>query len=211
MPVKIAIADDKPLIINGIKTMLKNCKWLSVVFTVQNENELLTKLELLLPDILLLDILFSNADNVDLCKTIKKKHPSLDIIVLTDHKEPFLIKKAIQNGALGYVLKNTDSKNLIRAIGSVSRQEQFLDDCLKQTILDDILSKKKNHLSQVFLTHRECEILALIAQGLSNQKIADKLFISLRTVETHRLNICKKLNVKNTAGLMKEAFLRGFV
>lgn len=211
MEIKIAIADDKPLIINGIKTMLKSCKELSVIFTAQNEKELFTKLELLVPHVLLLDILFSNADDIDLFKRIKQEYPLINIIVLTDHKEPFLIKKAIQNGALGYVLKNTDSKNLIKAIGSVSRQEQFLDDCLKQAILDDVLLKKATLKTQAFLTHRECEVLALIAQELSNQEIANKLFISLRTVETHRFNISKKLNVKNTAGLMKEAFLRGFV
>jgi len=211
MEVEIAIADDKPLIINGIKTMLKKCKQLTVVFTAQNEDELFAKLRVRIPHILLMDILFSNSDNVDLCKVIKTQYPELGIIVLTDHQEPFLIKKAIRNGALGYVLKNTDSKNLIKAIGSVARQEPFLDDCLKETIVDEFLLAKTRHRTQALLTHREIEVLSLIAEGLSSQRIADKLFISLRTVESHRLNIGKKLNVNNTAGLMKEAFLRGFV
>lgn len=211
MEVKIAIADDKPLIIDGIKSILKKCKNIQVIFTARDKLDLLKKLETLSPNILLLDIKFSEGDSIDLCISIKEKHPKINVVILTDHQETFLIKKVMQHGILGYILKNTSPENLIKAIECVSKQEPFLDDCLKETVLDELLLRKRDSRNKILLTKRECEILVMIANECTNQEIANSLFISPRTVESHRFSICKKLNVKNTAGLVKEAFMRGLI
>ena len=211
MSIRIAIADDHLLIINGLESMLKKNKDYKFVFAATNGTELLEKLEENRPDILLLDIQIPGMNGIDLCAIIRKQYPLVKIIALTNHEETHFVKQMMRNGASGYLLKNTDSANLSKAIERVYMNEQFIDSSLEKAMLDEMLLGKRKSAGGVVLTKREVEILGLIANEHSNQEIADKLFISLRTVETHRLNINQKLNVKNAAGLVKEAFSRGLI
>ena len=159
---------------------------------------------------LLLDIELPDSSGIDLCKTVKGKYPQIKIIALTNHEETVYVRKMMKSGADGYLLKGTDQVTLIEAIITVNKGEQFIDDSIKKNILQETISGKKSN-SLLKLTKRENEILSLIANEYSNQEIADKLFLSIRTVESHRLSLSQKLNVKNTVGLVKEAYLRGLV
>ncbi len=207
---RIAIADDHQLILNGLQAMLKGDTDFEIVFTATNGQELLGYLENVSADVLLLDIALPDSNGIDLCKIIKSRYPHIKIVALTNHDETVYVKKMMKSGADGYLLKGTDQATLIEALTKVLNDEQFIDAAIKKNILQETISGKKSH-ARLKLTKRESEILALIANEYSNQEIADKLFLSVRTVESHRLSLSQKLNVKNTVGLVKEAYLRGLI
>lgn len=210
MPLKIAIADDHELIIRGFESMLQTFTDCELLFTAINGETLLGKLEQQQPDILLLDIQMPDHNGIDLCKSIVSTYPAVRIMALTNLEETHYVKKMLRNGASGYLLKSADPTTLLKAIDTLSNGEQFIDERLQKMLLAESITGKRKS-TQVLLTRRETEILRLIAEEYTNQEIADKLFISLRTVETHRLNISQKLDVKNTAGLVREAYLRNLV
>jgi DNA-binding NarL/FixJ family response regulator len=207
---KIGIADDHVMIIKGFESMLQHLSDCTFIFGVLSGTELLLKLEQEKPDILLLDINIPGMSGVELCKVISFKYPAVKIIALTSHEETMYVKKMMRNGASGYLLKSIDPDTFISAIRTVMGGSQFIDTRLQQIMLAESIYGRKQTPGMV-LTKREIEVLVMIAEEQSNQQIAQKLFISLRTVETHRFNLIRKLEVKNTAGLVKEAYLRGLV
>ena len=211
MPLKIAIADDHLLVISGLKAMIEKYSHIIILFDTTNGTDLLQQLTQQQPDVLLLDIQIPDMNGMDLCKIIHKEYPQVKVIALTNFEQSFYVKQMIRNGALGYLLKNIDSKTLVHAIETVAQNKQYIQDQIQNNMLNEALSGKKRTSQGISLTKREVEILTLIAKELSNQQIADKLFISLRTVQTHRINITQKLGVHNTAGLVKEAYKRGLV
>jgi DNA-binding NarL/FixJ family response regulator len=210
IPITIGIADDHLLVIQGIRAMLSGSNF-QVLFSAVNGKDLLEHLSENQPDVLLLDIQMPDMNGVDLCKTITKCYPEIKIIALTNMDESHYVKQMIRNGASGYLLKNVDQLTMINAIEEVMIGNQYLDSQIRQNIMDEMLLGKKRSVQQVELTKRELEILALIAKEFSNNEIAEKLFISLRTVQTHRLNISQKLNAKNLVTLVKEAYRRGLI
>jgi DNA-binding NarL/FixJ family response regulator len=209
--IRIAIADDHLLVINGLKAMISTDPQVQVAFSALSGRELLDLLKTNTPDVLLLDIQIPDISGIDLCREIKKKYPSIKIVALTSFDGLSYVKQMMRNGASGYLLKNVDVSTLLSAVRTVADGEQYIDAHLQETLLDSIVGGKKNSIMEIPLTKRETEILALIAQEYSNQQIADKLFISLRTVHSHRINLNQKLGVHNTAGLVIEAFKRGLV
>jgi len=211
MQIKVAITDDHLLVINGIKTMLAPYAHISVVYETTDPGQLLNGLSTNPPHVLLLDIQMPGMNGMELCRQVQKAYPDIKVIAISSFMETHYIKQMLRNGAAGYLLKNTDPITLATAIEKVHAGEQFLDDSLKQSLLDEVLTGQKRNSYEIPLTRREKEILKLIAEEHSNQEIADMLFISLRTVETHRLNLTQKLAVKNTAGLVKEAIRRGLL
>ncbi|CAL1516365.1 response regulator transcription factor [Chitinophaga sp. MM2321] len=211
MQIKLAITDDHLLVINGLKAMLAPFSHISVVYESNAASALMAALPLAQPDVLLLDIQMPEIDGLELCKLVHKKHPQVKIIALTNFTESHYIKQMLRNGATGYLLKNTDQDTLVEAIEKVNAGEQFLDASIKHQLLHEMITGQKSSGYDIPLTRREKEILTLIAEEHSNQQIAEMLYISLRTVETHRLNLTQKLAVKNTAGLVKEAIKRGLI
>jgi DNA-binding NarL/FixJ family response regulator len=211
MQIKVAITDDHLLVINGIKTMLAPYAHISIVYDTTDPLGLLSALADTQPDVLLMDIQMPSIDGMELCKQVHRHFPDIKVIALSSFTETRYIRQMLRNGASGYLLKNTDPDTLAGAIEKVYEGEQYLDDSLKQGLLDEVLTGNKRSMYEIPLTRREKEILKLIAEEHSNQEIADLLFISLRTVETHRLNLTQKLAVKNTAGLVKEAIKRGLL
>lgn len=209
--IRIGIADDHLLVINGIKAMIATSPDIEVVFAATSGSELRDLLNKTSPDILLLDINIPDVNGIDLCKEVIQKYPAVRIIALTSFDALNYVKSMMRNGASGYLLKNVDATTLLKAINTVHEGKQFIDPHLQQALLDSVITGKKSGGLDIPLTKRETEILALIAQEHSNQEIADKLFISLRTVHSHRINLNQKLGVHNTAGLVIEAFKRGLV
>ena len=209
MTLHIAIADDHELILQGLSLMLEGVPGMTIVWKNAGGENLAANLITHRPDILLLDIQMPGYSGIDLCKELTKQLPDLRIIALTNFAEAYYVKQMMRNGARGYLLKNTDQDLLLRAITTVAAGEIFLDPAIQQVLLDQLTRTRS--ASSVTLTRRESEILKLIAEEHTNQQIADRLFISLRTVETHRLNLTQKLSVKSAAGLVKEAMKRGLI
>jgi DNA-binding NarL/FixJ family response regulator len=211
MGLTIAITDDHLLVINGLKSMLKQLPELELLFACINGNDLLLELEKVQPDVLLLDIQLPDIPGTELCRRVTKQYPQVKVIALTSHDDANYVKQILRNGASGYLLKNTDLSTLHKAILTVYEGGRFVDEQIQKNLLHEALTGQRLSNNDIPLTKREKEILTLIAGEMSNQEIADKLFISLRTAENHRFNIAKKLDAKNTASLVKEAIRRGLI
>lgn len=210
IPISIGIADDHLLVIQGIRAMLGDSNF-KILFSVSNGKDLLESLLNVQPDVLLLDIQMPDMSGIDLCRIITRCYPDMKIIALTNMDESHYVKQMVRNGANGYLLKNVDQQTMITAIEEVMLGNQYLDKQVQQSLMDEMLLGKKRSVQQVVLTKRELEILGLIAKEFTNNEIAGQLFISLRTVQTHRLNISHKLNAKNLVTLVKEAYKRGLI
>ncbi|MFT3677622.1 MAG: response regulator transcription factor [Chitinophagaceae bacterium] len=211
MNLKIAVTDDHLMVINGLKAMLDQVPGTSLLFWTLNGEDLLRQLEIQQPDILLLDIQLGDIPGTELCRRVKRLYPDVKVMALTSHQDTSYVRQMLRNGASGHLLKNTDVPTLYKALSTVQEGKQYIDEQISQNILHEALSTKRVSRYEIPLTKREKEILVLVAEEMSNQEIADKLFISLRTVETHRFNIIQKLGIKNTAGLVKEAIRRGLI
>jgi DNA-binding NarL/FixJ family response regulator len=209
--IRLAIVDDHAVVLDGLKTMLNAFENLEVVYTSQNGHQLLEHFQSDTPDVLLMDIQMPDINGIDLCKQIAKQHPSVKVIAFTSFDDSNYVKQIFRSGAKGYLLKNSDKQTIVKAVETVMHNEEYMDDAIKKILLQESITGQRRSIFEVPLTKREKEILKLIADGLSSQEIADSLFISLRTVETHRLNLNQKLDVKNTAGLVKEAIKRGLI
>ncbi len=212
MSIKVAITDDHPLAINGISMMLASHPDIQITDTYTSGTALLEGLSQRQPDVLLLDMLLPDKSGIDLAPVIIKTYPDVRIVVLTSLDTPAMVKSMLSYGCLGYLLKGTDQHTLIEGIMHAWRREEFLDPVLKEYLLQTMLkTDKPNTANRYVLTKRETQILHMVIAGDTTQQIAEKLFISARTAETHRLSILKKLEVKNTASLVKKAIQLGLI
>jgi DNA-binding NarL/FixJ family response regulator len=209
--IKLAIIDDHQVVINGLKAMLAHHSNVEIIYTATSGTELLQKLEFQQPDVILLDIQMPEINGIDLCKQITKQYPAIKVIAFSSFDNTHYVKQILRSGASGYMLKNTDQQTIILAIEKVMEGEEYIDEAIQKILLRESITGQRRSIYEIPLTKREKEILKLIAEEHTNQEIADKLFVSLRTVETHRLNITQKLGIKNTAGLVKEAIKRGLI
>jgi DNA-binding NarL/FixJ family response regulator len=208
-PFKIILCDDHQLILDGLKNILLDQTDLTLIGEANNGQQALKIVEVLQPDLILMDIDMPVMNGLEATQQIRKKYPNVKVMILTMHDEPSLVRKIMEIGANGYMLKNSDQEELIKAIHLVLKGELYFP--------EEILIGKKPEKEESFslrpsdavlvsqLTEREIEILVQIADGLSNKEIGDKLFISHRTVDTHRTNLMKKLDVHNIAGLIRFA------
>ena len=206
--IKVGILDDHHIVLQGIQTALENFENISIVCRAESKDDILSELEHL--DILLLDINLRDEDGVTLCKQFKDSYSNLKVICLTSFTQVSFIKAMLRNGADGYLFKNVSTDELITAIETVYAGERFLGKEVNEGLIKDSLEQNNKGRSFIpKLTRRESEILSLIIDELTNQQIASKLYISLSTVETHRMNICAKLGAKNTAGMVRNAIKFG--
>lgn len=207
--IKVAATDDHVMVLKGIETMLKNSNDVNVIATYKTCQETCVGIKIEKPDVLLLDINLPDCNGIEFCKKLQKEYPEILIIALTNFNETAFVKNIIRNGAKGYLLKNTDKHELETAIKKVFRGEQYLQKSIQKKLLDESfgISSRKTFIPK--LTRREKEVLKLIVDELTTQEIADKLFISVKTVETHRSHLIQKLEVRNTAGLVRIAIEKG--
>jgi DNA-binding NarL/FixJ family response regulator len=213
MSIKVVITDDHPLAIGGIENMLQACDHIRVTGSFTSGAELLRYLEKEAPDVILLDILMPDLSGQELAALIRQQYPSIRILALTSLDAPYYVKSMMRRGCSGYLLKNTDRQTLIHAIEAVHNGEEFIEPALKELMLQNVMKGRRSHLTPLVptLTQREKEVLQLIVEECTSQEIADRLFISLRTVEGHRLNLLQKLDAKNTVGLVKAALQMGLI
>ena len=205
--INVAIVDDQVIILNGLQKILAEAEHIQVSALYSSGSELLKGLETQQPDVLLLDIQMPDQSGIELAAIIAKKYPAVKMIALTNVDVLTQMKQMLQKGCLGYLLKDVSPQILINAIETVNNGEQFLNENLKKQLLSSLSGQDNKQI----ITRREKEILKLILEENTNQDIANKLFLSLRTVENHRNNLLQKLNVKNTAGLVKIALQEGLV
>jgi len=176
-----------------------------------NGAELLTGIKKIQPDVLLLDIHMPGQTGEELAEIITAQYPKIKMLALTNEDNVYYIKNMLRKGVTGYILKTTREEILLDAIRTVYRGEQYLEPSLKEKVIQDTLQAKKQVSANPLLSRREKEILRYIASDLTSQQIADKLFISKRTIDNHRLSLLLKLGVKNVAALVKKGIQMGLI
>ncbi|WP_431609588.1 response regulator [Chryseobacterium sp. 'Rf worker isolate 10'] len=206
--IKVAITDDHPLLLEGLKNILGNSDTIDVVDCFRNVSEMNAGLAKHSIDILLLDINLADINSIELIKPLKKKYGNLQIIILSVHNELPVINSSLTEGALGYIQKNSSVSEILEGITAVYNGKRFL---CSQT--RSVLEKKSaDGLNQVpKLTRREKEILGEAAKGLTTNQMAEKLFISPHTVESHRKNLIEKFQTSNLSSAIKLAIEYGLI
>lgn len=201
--IKLVIADDHELFRNGLKELLKKHDDIDIVKSVGDGKEFMEVLEKFDDiDVVLLDITMPNMDGFEVLDQIKEQNARVKPIVISMHDDGNYIAKCAKAGAFGYMLKNTDEDELIKVIRIVDRGKKYFSPMIAEKMIN-FMSEQK--VSENILSNKEKEVLGLISEGLTTKDIAEKLFVSTRTIETHRANILRKLEVKNTAELIKKA------
>ncbi|HBR54854.1 MAG TPA: response regulator transcription factor [Flavobacteriaceae bacterium] len=205
--IHVFIVDDHKMVIDGMKLLLKDEATIKVVGTALNGEEGLVEIPKQPVDVVLLDINMPGMNGIETCKELLKLNPDLKIVAISMHKESSLIKLMLNNGAKGYVLKNAGQDEVIDAIKTVNEGKMYLDDTVNEIVLNSVLKNGSEKVTSPFptLSRREKDVLKLILDECTTQEIADKLFISFGTVETHRRNMLIKTGARNTAGLVRTA------
>lgn len=200
MKIKVFITDDHYMVVEGIHALLQNESSIVWMGHASDGNSCLAYLKQQLPDVILMDISMPGISGIDLCLEVKEKYPSVNVIGLSTFNQQSFIQRMMDNGASGYVLKNATRDELIEAIHKVFSGKEYLS-------FDAATALRKPDIETNIpvITRREKEVLELIADGLTNNEIAQKLFISTTTVDTHRKNLLTKFEAKNTASLIRMA------
>lgn len=205
MITKIAITDDHQLVLKGIAAMLDNVKEVEITGAYADVSETELGIAENQPDVLFLDINLPDGNGIELTKLLLKKYPDLKIIALTNFEDISFVKRMLKNGAHGYLLKNTDKIELMKALKTVLSDEVYLpSEILKKLLYQSQKKETHKHLTPK-LTKREMDVLRGISEELTTEEISKKLFVSPKTVETHRMNIMSKLGAKNSVGIIKIA------
>jgi DNA-binding NarL/FixJ family response regulator len=205
---RILIADDHAMVRDGVRNLVNQINGVEIVGEASNGNQALELFEKLKPDMLIMDISMPDMNGMDVSKSILSANPGANIVILSMYDDHDYISRCIEYGVKGYVVKNESSAELENAIKAVLSGKNYFSRQAQDIIFKKYsqnVSKKKNDADDVNLTKREIEIIKLIAEGLTSQEMANKLFISHRTVETHRANLMKKMNVKNAVELVRKA------
>lgn len=207
--IEVAITDDHPIVVNGLKKVLDDFAHIEVTAVYHTGNALLQGIAQRQPDVLLLDMHLPDTTGIEIARVITKKYPQVRILVLSSSDVLLQVKKMLQLGCAGYILKDSDDMTIVTAIETVYGGGQFLSPVLQQRVVDDMFKTRNAEKKQAMLTKREKEVLQLIIDEHTSQEIANMLFISPHTVENHRISLMQKLEVKNTAGLVKKALEGG--
>jgi len=206
MPTRILIADDHGLVRAGLRALLSAEDAFVVLGGARDSAEALDLSVQLQPDVVLMDISMPGIGGIETTRKLKESVPSVHVLMLTIHEDKGLLREAIQAGADGYILKRAVESELITAIQAVMRGELYVHPAMTRVLLADSPSSKPSASGLVEpLTNRETEVLKLIVQGYTNRQIADRLYLSVRTVESHRANIMDKLGARSRVELVRYA------
>lgn len=208
--IKLLLVDDHPIVLDGIKSHLCAQPDFEVVGDAANGQEALRKAKLTLPDVILMDISMPHMNGLEAMTNLRKQVPNAKILVLTMHDSREYIAQVVRSGARGYLLKDSAPAELVGAIKAVHGGEVYFSPSVSKVLIEEMADgRKPSGPEQQPLTDREREVLSLIAEGLLNKQIADRLGIGVRTIETHRERIMRKLDIHTVAGLTKYAIARG--
>ena len=197
------MADDHPLIREGFKSLLMKNERFEIVGIAENGKELVELADRLKPDIILTDINMPVLNGMAAIEQIGQLHPDIKCVILTMHEERAYVLQALKIGVYGYILKNIERYDLEKAIISIFEGGKYFSPIVTNILAESVVRPEQNTVSE--LTPREIQVLELVAEGYSTKQVADKLGIGTRTVESHRVNMLKKMKVNNTAELVKKA------
>jgi two-component system nitrate/nitrite response regulator NarL len=208
--IKLLLVDDHPIVLDGIKSHLCAQPEFEVVGDAANGQEALRKAKLTLPDVILMDISMPHMNGLEAMTSLRRQVPNAKILVLTMHDSREYIAQVVRSGARGYLLKDSAPAELVAAIKAVHGGEVHFSPSVSKVLIEEMADgRRPTGPEQQPLTDREREVLSLIAEGLLNKQIADRLGIGVRTIETHRERIMRKLDIHTVAGLTKYAIARG--
>jgi DNA-binding NarL/FixJ family response regulator len=203
--IKIILADDHRIFRDGIKSLLSDTEWIEIINEASSGIELLEMLRIQQPELVIMDISMPGLSGIEASKKISANFPDIKILILSMHTNEEFVINSIKAGAKGYLPKDTSKEELLDAIKTISEGGEFYSKMVSDNFLKSYIRKYKvdqNLSENEELTQREIEILKLAASGISNKDIADKLFISVKTVDAHKNHIMQKLKLKNTAEMV---------
>lgn len=213
-PYRIVIAEDHTILREGLRAILSSNSEFEIVGEAEDGREAIRCVENINPDLVLMDLSMPRTNGLEAIKEIKKQNPEIKVMALTVHKTEEYILEALKGGADGYVLKDATQAELVLAIKNVLMGKRYLSPDISEKVIEGYLEGRKTVKTTSAwdtLTQREREILKLIAEGFKNKEVADYLCISLKTVEKHRANLMKKLDLHNAAALTAFAMEKGLV
>jgi DNA-binding NarL/FixJ family response regulator len=215
--ITVLIVDDHKIIRDGIKSLLEDVENIKILGEASNGLEAIEFFKNQPTDVVIMDIRMPEMSGIETTKYLTENYPGVKVLALTMHDEEAFIYKMLNAGASGYLLKNVGKEEFVTAINKIYKGENYFSLDMATKMITNMMFAKPNDKAEhvedddMQLTKREIEVIKLIAEGLTSQDIADKLFISPRTVDTHRRNLLQKLNVKNTAELIKFAIKHNIV
>ena len=196
--IKLLIVDDHRVLVEGLNKLFDNSDTVDVIGVAYSGRECRSALRKELPDVILLDINLPDVSGIDLCKEIKTENPEIKIVALSSFNEYTIVRRMIENGASGYVVKNAMPEEIILSVETVANNEIFLCEEI------DLLMRNRSN-NPIWLTPREKELLKYIVEGLTNHEIAEKMYLGVETINSYRKNLLIKLGAKNTAVLVRMA------
>jgi two-component system response regulator NreC len=210
--IKVIIADDHAMVRQGFMVLLNAQPDMEVVGEAADGNEMVELAANLRPDVVLADISMPNLNGIEATKIIHQRYPDMPVVIITIHTSSSYVIRALRNGARVYVVKNDGFQNVIQAIKTVSQGQRYLSNQVSEQIIDAVISGTSMDFNlDERISIREREILQLIAEGNTNSQIAKKLVISARTVETHRTNLMRKLELSSQIDILRYAIQHGII
>ncbi len=209
----IVLADDHPVVRSGTKATLERTNDLKILAEAGDGQEALRLVAELNPDVLIADMMMPNLTGLELARQVSQQHPHTRVIILSMHADEQYVLEALRNGAVGYLLKEDSAEELIDAVREVANGQRHLSSSLKDRVIELFLMHSSATINDAYdlLSNREREVLKLSAEGFNNTEIGERLFISSRTVESHRNNLMRKLNLNNQTELIRYAIKRGMI
>lgn len=208
--ITILLADDHDVVRRGMKMLLEDEEGIQVIGEAFDGLDAIEKVKMLMPNVVILDLTMPKMNGIEAAKIISEEYPEVKILIFSMHHNKEYIVKSVENGANGYLLKDTGKDELLRAIKVVSEGRKYFPPEISEVIIDELLAKtsgiqEENRPIFEKITPKEKQILGMIVQGYNSREMANKLFLSIRTVDNHRANMMKKVKAKNTADLVKMA------
>lgn len=216
-PIQVLLADDHDILRDGLRALLSMAGDIEVVGEARSGREAVAEAERLQPDVVLMDITMPELDGVEACRRIRQQFPEMRVLFLTMHEAEEYFFRALRAGGSGYIVKRTVAADLMAAIRAVARGDSFLSPSVAHTLVSEYMGRAarpaqpREESSYQTLTSREREVLQLVAEGYSNQEIADQLQLSIKTVQSHRAAVMQKLGLKDITHLVRYAVRHGLV
>ncbi|RLD86581.1 MAG: DNA-binding response regulator [Bacteroidetes bacterium] len=212
MKIKVLIADDHQLFREGLINLLSSSKEIDIIAHADNGKDAYEKAIIYNPDVILMDISMPVMNGEESTRLVKKQNPSIKVIALTMHSDKHYIKTMLEAGVDGYLFKNCTYNQLIEAIKTVVAGEKYLSGDITETLIDDYLNtENSSENKESELTEREMDVLKLYAEGKTTREISEALFVSIKTVGTHRQHIMEKLDIKTTVEMIRYALKKGII